>query len=64
MTNSLRMKWTFKNKEEVWFKKTRATELYDSYFVHVEDQIQFADIFETFVEGFNEDLDEIQNAQL
>jgi len=32
--------------------------------IGVEDQIQFADVFEAFVEGFHKDLDQIEDTQV
>ena len=34
------------------------------HLVHVEDEIEFADILKALVEGLNEDLDQVQDAQL
>ena len=34
------------------------------YLVHVEDEVKFTDIFEAFVQGFNKDLDQVQDSQL
>ena len=34
------------------------------HLVHVEDQIQLTDVFKTFVQSLDKDLDEVKNSQL
>ena len=35
----------------------------EMHFVHVEDQVQLADVFEAFVERLHEDLNEVEDAE-
>ena len=60
------MKWTWKgghfNHDSLTFFSEQDGEL--AHLVHVENEVELADIFEALVERLYEDLDEIEDAEL